>query len=45
MHYHLMSIDPQIANEIILNEKSRINEDVSGFDDNLLIIMMNNLGT
>ena len=40
-----MTIDPQIANKIIVNEKPRINEDVSGFDDNLLAILMDNLGT
>ena len=45
MYYRLMSIDPQIANKIIVNEKPRINEDVSGFDDNLLSILMDNLGT
>ena len=45
MYYRLMTIDPQIANKIIVNEKPRINEDVSGFDDNLLAILMDNLGT
>jgi vesicle coat complex subunit len=45
MYYRLMTIDPQIANKIIVNEKPRINEDVSGFDDNLLTILMDNLGT
>ena len=45
MYYRLMTIDPQIANKIIVNEKPRINEDVSGFDDNLLAVLMDNLGT
>jgi len=45
MYYRLMTIDPQLANKIIVNEKPRINEDVSGFDDNLLAILMDNLGT
>ena len=45
MYYRLMTIDPQIASKIIVNEKPRINEDVSGFDDNLLAILMDNLGT
>ena len=45
MYYRLMTTDPQIANKIIVNEKPRINEDVSGFDDNLLAILMDNLGT
>ena len=45
MYYRLMTIDPQIANKIIVNEKPRINEDVSGFNDNLLATLMDNLGT
>ena len=45
MYYRLMSIDPQLASKIIVNEKPVINEDVSGFDDNLLSILMDNLGT
>ena len=45
MYYRLMTIDPQLASKIIVNDKPRINEDVSGFDDNLLAILMDNLGT
>ena len=45
MYYRLMTIDPQLAIKIIVNDKPRINEDVSGFDDNLLAILMDNLGT
>ena len=45
MYYRLMTIDPQLASRIIVNEKPRINEDASGFDDNLLAILMDNLGT
>ena len=45
MYYRLMSIDPQLASKIIVNEKPVINEDVSGFDDNLLAVLMDNLGT
>ena len=45
MYYRLMSIDPQLASKIIINEKPVINEDVSGFDDNLLAVLMDNLGT
>ena len=45
MYYRLMTIDPQLASKVIVNEKPRINEDVSGFDDNLLAILMDNLGT
>ena len=45
MYYRLMTIDPQMASQIIVNEKPRINEDVSGFNDNLLANLMDNLGT
>ena len=45
MYYRLMTIDPQLASKIIVNEKPKINEDASGFDDNLLAILMDNLGT
>ena len=45
MYYRLMTIDPQLASRIIVNEKPKINEDASGFDDNLLAILMDNLGT
>ena len=45
MYYRLMTIDPQLASKIIVNDKPRINEDVSGFDDNLLAILMDNVGT
>ncbi len=45
MYYRLMTIDPQLASKIIVNDKPKISEDVSGFDDNLLAILMNNLGT
>ena len=37
--------DNTFTEESIVNEKPRINEDVSGFDDNLLTILMDNLGT
>ena len=45
MYYRLMTIDPQLASKIIVNDKPKINEDASGFDDNLLAILMDNLGT
>ena len=45
MYYRLMTIDPQLASRIIVNDKPKINEDASGFDDNLLAILMDNLGT
>ena len=45
MYYRLMTIDPQLASRIIVNEKPKINEDASGFDDNLLAILLDNLGT
>ena len=45
MYYRLMTIDPQLASKIIVTEKPKINEDVSGFDDNLLAVLMDNLGT
>ena len=45
MYYRLMTIDPQLASRIIVNEKPKINEDASGFDDNLLATLLDNLGT
>ena len=45
MYYRLMSINPELASKVILTEKPKINEDASGFDDNLLIVLMDNLGT
>ena len=45
IYYRLMTIDPQLASRIIVNEKPKINEDASGFDDNLLAILLDNLGT
>lgn len=40
-----MAIDPNIAAQIVLCEKPRISEDVSGYDSNLLDTILNNLGT
>lgn len=45
MYYRLMSIDPQLASKIIITEKPRISEDVSGYDEILLDKLLNNLGT
>ena len=45
MYYRLMTIDPQLASKVIVVDKPKINEDASGFDDNLLAILMDNLGT
>ena len=38
MYYRLMTIDPQLASKIIVNDKPRINEDVSGFDGTMATI-------
>jgi AP-1 complex subunit beta-1 len=45
VYWRLMAIDPNIAAQIVLCEKPRISEDVSGFDSNLLDVILNNLGT
>ena len=45
MYYRLMTIDPQLACKVIVTDKPKISEDVSGFDDSLLAILMDNLGT
>lgn len=45
IYFRLMSIDPQLASKIIVTEKPRISEDVSGYDETLLDKLMNNLGT
>ena len=45
VYWRLMAIDPNLAAQIILCEKPRISEDVSGYDSNLLDVMVNNLGT
>ena len=44
MYYRLMTIDLQLASKIIVNEKTKINEDASGFADNLLEFLLDNLG-
>ncbi len=45
VYWRLMAIDPNIAAQIILCEKPRISEDVSGYDSSLLDIMVNNIGS
>ena len=40
-----MAIDPNLASLIIISEKPRISEDVSGYDPSLLDMMVNNIGT
>jgi len=45
IYYRLMSIDPQLASKIIITEKPKISEDISGYDEILLEKLMDNLGT
>ena len=45
MYWRLMAIDPNLAAQIILCEKPRISEDVSGYDSTLLDVLVNNIGT
>lgn len=45
VYWRLMAIDPNLASQIILSEKPRISEDVSGYDPALLDVLVNNLGT
>jgi hypothetical protein len=45
VYWRLMAIDPNVAAQIVLCEKPRISEDISGYDQGLLDIIVNNLGT
>lgn len=45
MYWRLMSIDPNIASLIVLADKPRISQDISGLDPSLLDKLVDNLGT
>jgi AP-1 complex subunit beta-1 len=45
IYHRLLSVDPNLAAQIILSEKPRISEDISGMDSILLDKLVENLGT
>ena len=45
IYFRLMSIDPQLASKIIVVEKQRISDDISGFDELLSEKLLDNMGT
>jgi hypothetical protein len=45
IYWRLLTIDPNLASQVVLTEKPRISEDTSACDSTLLDVLVNNLGT
>ncbi len=45
MYWRLMAIDPNLAAQIVLTDKPRISEDISGYDPSLLDVLVSNIGS